>query len=179
MGEGGPLHLPHKVLFPVTIAVNVIGEPLCKLYFEFGVLLPLFFMGAHIVPKGQVPPDIVPIVCLKDVDLVGPLLSAFPKIAPARNSKLAEIFIAGLGKLLCNIIRLGKTANVPGLIENTGIVIDFDDSIIEDKQTERAEDRKDVSMGVMGLPEYRAKWYGETEEAAASKLPDQSAGVLM
>ena len=34
-------------------------------------------------------------------------------------------------------------------------------------------------MGVMGLPEYRAKWYGETEEVAASKLPDQSAGVLM
>ena len=76
-------------------------------------------------------------------------------------------------------ISLGKTANVPGLVENTGIVIDFDDSIIEDKQTERAEDRKDVSMGVMGLPEYRAKWYGETEEVAATKLPDQSAGVLM
>lgn len=81
--------------------------------------------------------------------------------------------------LLRIIIRLGKTANVPGLVENTGIVIDFDDSIIEDKQTERAEDRKDVSMGVMGLPEYRAKWYGETEEVAATKLPDQSAGVLM
>lgn len=47
------------------------------------------------------------------------------------------------------------------------------------KQTERAEDRKDVAMGAMGLPEYRAKWYGETEEVAASKLPDQSAGVLM
>ena len=59
------------------------------------------------------------------------------------------------------------------------VTVDFDDSIIEDKQTERAEDRKDVAMGAMGLPEYRAKWYGETEEVAASKLPDQSAGVLM
>ena len=34
-------------------------------------------------------------------------------------------------------------------------------------------------MGVMGLPEYRAKWYGETEEVAASRLPDQTDGVLM
>ena len=34
-------------------------------------------------------------------------------------------------------------------------------------------------MGVMGLAEYRAKWYGEIEEEAAGKLPDQSAGVLM
>lgn len=84
-----------------------------------------------------------------------------------------------LTDLIRTIIRLGKTANVPGLAENTDIVIDFDDSIIEDKQTERAEDRKDVAMGAMGLPEYRAKWYGETEEVAASKLPDQSAGVLM
>ena len=71
------------------------------------------------------------------------------------------------------------TANVSGLVENTDIVIDFDDSIVEDKQTERAEDRKDVAMGAMGLPEYRAKWYGETEEVAAGKLPDQSAAVMM
>lgn len=84
-----------------------------------------------------------------------------------------------LTDLIRIIIRLGKAANVGDLVENTDIVIDFDDSIIEDKQTERAEDRKDVAMGAMGLPEYRAKWYGETEEVAASKLPDQSAGVLM
>lgn len=77
------------------------------------------------------------------------------------------------------IIRLGITAKVPGLVETTDITIDFDDSIIEDKTTERAEDRKDVSMGAMGVAEYRAKWYGETEEVAASKLPDQSGGVLM
>lgn len=56
-----------------------------------------------------------------------------------------------LTDLIRTIIRLGKTANVSGLAENTDIVIDFDDSIIEDKQTERAEDRKDVAMGAMGL----------------------------
>lgn len=56
----------------------------------------------------------------------------------------------------------------------TDITIDFDDSIIEDKQTERQEDRQDIAMGAMSLQEYRAKWYGETEEVAEQKLPDQS-----
>ena len=53
----------------------------------------------------------------------------------------------------------------------------FKDSILVDEETERQQDRADVSMGVMSLAEYRAKWYGETEEEAAKKLPQQ-AGVI-
>ena len=68
---------------------------------------------------------------------------------------------------------------MPGLVLETDITIDFDDSIIEDKQTERQEDRQDVAMGAMSLAEYRSKWYGETEEIAEQKLPDQSGGILM
>lgn len=82
-----------------------------------------------------------------------------------------------LKELIQVIIRLGTASKTPGLNEETDITIDFDDSIIEDKQSERNEDRKDVSMGVMGLPEYRAKWYAETKEVAASKLPEQT-GVI-
>ena len=84
-----------------------------------------------------------------------------------------------LKDLIRCIIRLGQTANVPDLVLETDITIDFDDSIIEDKQTERQEDRQDVAMGVMSPEEYRAKWYGETVEIAASKIPDQSGGILM
>ena len=97
-----------------------------------------------------------------------------------RTIRKHEIILRdALTDLIRAIIRLGVTANVSGLVEDTDVVIDFDDSIVEDKQTERAEDRKDVAMGAMGLPEYRAKWYGETEEVAAGKLPDQSAAVVM
>lgn len=53
----------------------------------------------------------------------------------------------------------------------------FKDSILVDEETERQQDRADVSMGVMSRAEYRAKWYGETEEEAAKKLPQQ-AGVI-
>lgn len=49
-------------------------------------------------------------------------------------------------------------------------VCTFKDSILVDEETERTQDRQDVSMGAMLLEEYRAKWYGETEEVAATKI---------
>ena len=82
-----------------------------------------------------------------------------------------------LKELISIIIRLGITSKHPGLAEGLDIRIDFDDSIIEDKGAERQQDRQDVSMGVMSLPEYRAKWYGETEEVAAGRIPEQT-GVM-
>lgn len=91
-----------------------------------------------------------------------------------RTLKKHEIPLESSLKELVRIIcRLG---NVLGeqVDENAEITIDFDDSIIEDKASERQQDRQDVSMGVMGLAEYRAKWYGETKEEAAENLPEQN-----
>ena len=70
-----------------------------------------------------------------------------------------------LNVLIRIIARLGGVLGV-NTDPNTEIVVDFDDSIIEDKQAERQSDRQDVSMGAMTLVEYRAKWYGETPEEA-------------
>lgn len=83
-----------------------------------------------------------------------------------------------LKQLIRTIIRAGISTGFPGLQENTEISILFDDSIIQDKQAEREEDRKDVAMGVMGPAEYRAKWYGETEEEAQARLPAQEKEVI-
>lgn len=91
-----------------------------------------------------------------------------------RTLKKHEIPLEESLKELVRIIcRLGAVLG-EGTKEDAEITIDFDDSIIEDKTTERQQDRQDVSMGVMGLAEYRAKWYGETEEEAASRLPEQN-----
>ena len=76
-------------------------------------------------------------------------------------------------QLIQTIIRAGISIGIPGLQENTDVTIQFDDSIIEDKVTERQNDRQDVAMGAMGLAEYRAKWYGETPEQAQKNLPEQ------
>ena len=91
-----------------------------------------------------------------------------------RMIKKHEILLEDAMKQLIQIIiRLGIVLRNPLNLE-TDIVIDFDDSIIEDKETERNRDRQDVSMGVMSHAEYRAKWYGETLEEAAKKLPEQN-----
>lgn len=92
-----------------------------------------------------------------------------------RTLKKHELILDDVIKdLIMIIIRLGITAGIPGLSEKVEISIDFDDSIIEDKQAERKQDMQDVSMGVMSLVEYRAKHYNETEKEASKKLPEQN-----
>lgn len=79
-----------------------------------------------------------------------------------------------LVQLIRTIIHVGIRTGVKGLQEDTDITIAFDDSIIEDKASERKEDRQDISMGVMRHEEYRAKWYGETVAEAEKNLPEQN-----
>ena len=54
----------------------------------------------------------------------------------------------------------------------------FNDSILTDEEAERQQDRNDVSMGVMKLEEYRAKWYGEDPETAAANLPEAAGAII-
>ena len=58
-----------------------------------------------------------------------------------------------------------------GLNEDAEVTIDFDDSIIEDKTTERNNDRQDLAAGIMNPWEYRMKWYNEDEATAKKMLP--------
>ena len=55
--------------------------------------------------------------------------------------------------------------------EDVEISIDFDDSIIEDKETDFNRDARMVSMGVMNEWEFRAKWMNEDAETAKAALP--------
>lgn len=50
------------------------------------------------------------------------------------------------------------------------VEVQFDDSVIEDKATEKENDRKDVENGVMSKVEFRMKWYGENRETALENL---------
>lgn len=59
-------------------------------------------------------------------------------------------------------------------INSNCINIISDDSIIEDTNTKRENDRRELSIGAMGLLEYRMKWYGENEETAQKNLPQQA-----
>lgn len=78
-----------------------------------------------------------------------------------------------LEELFRIIARLGVVIGLP-LDPEAEITINFDDSIIEDKEAERTSDRADVAMGAMPLYEYRAKWYGETEEEAKKMVVENT-----
>ena len=89
-----------------------------------------------------------------------------------RTVKKHEIILEQAIKELCRIIlHLGNTAMGAGLNEEAEVTIDFDDSIIEDKTSERNNDRQDLAAGIMNDWEYRAKWYHEDEKTAKAMLP--------
>lgn len=52
------------------------------------------------------------------------------------------------------------------------IEVKFDDSIIEDKESQKASDRIDVNMGVMSKVQYRMKWFNEDEQTARTNIED-------
>lgn len=89
--------------------------------------------------------------------------------------KHEQILEAVIKELIHIVIRLGNQTMGLSLREDAEITIDFDDSIIEDKQSEFARDLQMVNMGVMRLEEFRSKHMNEDIETALKNLPaDQS-----
>lgn len=73
---------------------------------------------------------------------------------------------------LCRILlRLGNAAMGAGVDEDVEISVDFDDSIIEDKQAEFNRDQQMLSAGIMNDWEARAKWFNEDADTAKAALP--------
>lgn len=62
--------------------------------------------------------------------------------------------------------------------ESATIDVKFDDSIIEDKETQKASDRLDVAQRIMSKAEFRAKWYGEDEKTAQEKIDEIDAVTI-
>ena len=57
-------------------------------------------------------------------------------------------------------------------INTEDMVILFDDSIIEDKESESNRALREISAGVLGKEEYREKIFGETPEIAEQKIKE-------
>ena len=90
-----------------------------------------------------------------------------------RNIRRQEILIEdALIELVKTIIYASTTFTNNKMQAGTDIEVKFDDSIIEDKQAEKASDRLDVAMNVMSKAEFRAKWYNEDLETAQRKIDE-------
>ena len=48
----------------------------------------------------------------------------------------------------------------------------FDDSILNDPDVQKQQDAQDVRDGLMAKWEYRAKWYGESEDIAKARISE-------
>ena len=89
-----------------------------------------------------------------------------------RTIKKHEIILEDVLIELCRIIlRLGNTYMGAGLNEDVEISVDFDDSIIEDKQAEFSRDMQLLNAGIMNDWEFRMKWMNEDETTAKAALP--------
>ena len=89
-----------------------------------------------------------------------------------RTIKKMEIVLEQALVELCRILlRLGNTAMNAALNEDVEISIDFDDSIIEDKQTDFTRDMQLLTAGIMNDWEFRMKWMNEDEATAKAALP--------
>lgn len=93
-----------------------------------------------------------------------------------RTLKKHEIILDASLKHLCRLLMLygnlylGKTLDA-----DQEIKIDFDDSIIEDRQTQNNEMRADVAAGILRPEIYIARKYGVSEEEARKMIPDVEA----
>lgn len=93
-----------------------------------------------------------------------------------RTLKKHEIILENALKELVKILLLmGNQYLSLGLNEQAETVIDFDDSIIEDRQTKLNDMRLDVSAGLLKPEYYIAQKYNVTLQEAIKLLPDEEA----
>jgi hypothetical protein len=89
-----------------------------------------------------------------------------------RNIKKHQILLEDILRKLTKVIIKASndfTTTTFSEIKDEDLKIMFDDSIFEDKGAEMERDRLDVQAGILSIPEYREKWYGEDEETAIEK----------
>lgn len=89
-----------------------------------------------------------------------------------RTIKKHEIVLEDMLKEIARIIlRMGNLYCGQSLNPDVEITVDFDDSIIEDKQSEFQRDMQLLSAGIMQRYEIRMKYLNESEETAKAALP--------
>lgn len=89
-----------------------------------------------------------------------------------RTIKKHEIVLEDMLKELARtILRMGNLYCGQNLNTDVEITVDFDDSIIEDKESEFQRDMQLLSAGIMQRYEIRMKYLNESEETAKAALP--------
>lgn len=95
-----------------------------------------------------------------------------------RNIRRAQISIEqALVNLVKAILYCGKTFLGQSLNIETDVSVQFDASVIENRENMRKQDLEEVNLGILSKEEYRSKYHGESIEKAKQhidSLNDQS-----
>lgn len=83
-----------------------------------------------------------------------------------RNIRRHEHALEGAIAGICRALLAVERALGVGLLDEGGVHVAFDDSIITDTTAEKRQDMDEVAAGLMEPWDYRAKWYGEDEATA-------------
>lgn len=89
-----------------------------------------------------------------------------------RKKKLEIGYESAIFDLIKAIVYANNTFTSEEKINDEELAIQFDDSIIEDKEAESVRALREVSSGLISKVEYRVKIFGETEEIAKQKLQE-------
>ena len=82
----------------------------------------------------------------------------------------------GLSRLLSAAISCARTVcGEP--VGDSEVSVSWDDSIVEDTPAEKTQMQAEIAAGIASAWEYRAKFYGETEQDARERASEASGGI--
>lgn len=87
-----------------------------------------------------------------------------------KHEIILEEALIGMTKALIEIINTYTTDSIN--VDVNDIQVKFDDSIIEDKESQKLSDRQDLEKGIISKAEYRSKYYNEDLETAEKKIKE-------
>lgn len=86
-----------------------------------------------------------------------------------RKKKLEIGYESSIYDLIMAICYIASKYNIKN-IDTNSMVIQFDDSIVEDKEAESIRASREVSQGIISKAEYRMKIFGESKEIAENNI---------
>lgn len=87
-----------------------------------------------------------------------------------KHEIILEEALIGMAQAMIEIINTYTSDTIAQ--DPDDIKVEFDDSIIEDKESEKTSDRQDLQNGVISRAEYRAKWYAEDLNTAEKRITE-------
>lgn len=86
--------------------------------------------------------------------------------------KHGNALVPSVQAIITGVLSLARLTGAPISDDFGEVRVMLDDSVIEDTASKRKQDLADVASGIMSPWEFRAKWYGEDESTARTRVAE-------